>query len=154
MNFFTQITTKLKFYPNSLCSLNTVLTLLFCELWKHGWKHWVMHKITHVVKNIKCFNNYIHIIHSKQLHLGLLKQSDHKITILHWGVPDLDLVVCLCVRQVITTPGVCCTAAWVTTRWNLHIPAGGRGFRGLSGRWIRDQGHLEKEETNILICCC
>lgn len=28
MNFFTQITTKLKFYPNSLCSLNTVLTLL------------------------------------------------------------------------------------------------------------------------------
>lgn len=114
MNFFTQITTKLKFYPNSLCSLNTVLTLLFCELWKHGWKHWVMHKITQVVKNIKCFNNYIHIIHSKQLHLGLLKQSDHKITILHWGVPDLALVVCLCVRQVITTPGVCCTADWVT----------------------------------------
>lgn len=114
MNFFTQITTKLKLYPNSLCSLNTVLTLLFCELWKHGWKHGVMHKITQVVKNIKCFNNYTHIIHSKQLNLGLLKQSDHKITILHWGVPDLALVVCLCVRQVITTPGVCCTADWVT----------------------------------------
>lgn len=122
MNFFTQITTKLKLYSNSLCSLNTVLTLLFCELWKHGWKHWVMHKITQVVKNIKCFNNYIHIIHSKQIHLGLLKQSDHKITILHWGVPDLALVVCLCQASHHDSWGL--LYRWLGNHYWHHRPPG------------------------------
>lgn len=69
----------------------------------------VMHIITQVVKTNNCFNNYIHIIHTKQLHLGLLKQSHHKITILHWVVPDLALVVCVCLL-VIMSLGVGCTA--------------------------------------------